>query len=153
MGTKSKIMKTIAATALCVAAASAAPEAWWGAPYGVWAPALVAHPNGAVVPADEPAVVAARADHFAAKGLAYGKRSADSEAYYGGLGYAGYGGLGYAGYGGYGYGKRSADSEAYYGGLGYAGYGGLGYAGYGGYAYGKRSADSEAYYGGLGYTG
>merc|ERR1711972_317881 len=61
----------------------------------------------------------------------YGKRSADSEAYYGGVGYAGYGGLGYAGYGGY-YGKRSADSEAYYGGLGYAGYGGYGYgAGYG----------------------
>ena len=29
--------------------------------------ALVAHPNGAVVPADEPAVVAARADHLAAK--------------------------------------------------------------------------------------
>merc|ERR1712034_175156 len=29
---------------------------------------LVAHPNGAVVPADEPAVVAARADHLAAKG-------------------------------------------------------------------------------------
>merc|ERR1711990_1059465 len=27
---------------------------------------LVAHPNGAVVPADEPAVAAARADHFAA---------------------------------------------------------------------------------------
>ena len=30
---------------------------------------LVAHPNGAVVPADEPAVVAARADHLAAKGV------------------------------------------------------------------------------------
>merc|ERR1712013_938447 len=29
---------------------------------------LVAHPNGAVVPADEPAVAAARADHLAAKG-------------------------------------------------------------------------------------
>merc|ERR1711962_1824129 len=29
---------------------------------------LVAHPNGAVVPADEPAVAAARADHFAAGG-------------------------------------------------------------------------------------
>merc|ERR1712002_1088218 len=29
---------------------------------------LVAHPNGAVVPADEPAVAAARADHFAAQG-------------------------------------------------------------------------------------
>ena len=31
---------------------------------------LVAHPNGAVVPADEPAVAAARADHLAAKALA-----------------------------------------------------------------------------------
>ena len=30
---------------------------------------LVAHPNGAVVPADEPAVVAARAEHLAAKGV------------------------------------------------------------------------------------
>merc|ERR1712098_727262 len=29
---------------------------------------LVAHPNGAVVPLDEPAVAAARADHFAAGG-------------------------------------------------------------------------------------
>merc|ERR1711872_1064694 len=29
---------------------------------------LVAHPNGAVVPADEPAVAAARASHFAAGG-------------------------------------------------------------------------------------
>merc|ERR1711946_114802 len=32
---------------------------------------LVAHPNGAVVPADEPAVAAARADHFAAQGAAF----------------------------------------------------------------------------------
>merc|ERR1711971_1220531 len=32
---------------------------------------LVAHPNGAVVPVDEPAVAAARADHFAAQGAAY----------------------------------------------------------------------------------
>merc|ERR1719219_2171334 len=31
-------------------------------------PTLVAHPNGAVTPADEPAVVAARADHLAAHG-------------------------------------------------------------------------------------
>merc|ERR1719309_660138 len=41
---------------------------------GVYAAApvgLVAHPNGAVVPADEPAVAAARADHFAAQGSAY----------------------------------------------------------------------------------
>merc|ERR1712123_297385 len=32
---------------------------------------LIAHPNGAVVPVDEPAVAAARADHLASKGLAY----------------------------------------------------------------------------------
>merc|ERR1712226_516525 len=32
---------------------------------------LVSHPNGAVVPVDEPAVQAARADHFAAKGAVY----------------------------------------------------------------------------------
>merc|ERR1712106_808222 len=30
---------------------------------------LVAHPNGAVVPLDEPAVAAARADHLATKGV------------------------------------------------------------------------------------
>ena len=47
----------------------------WNGVYGAWngaypyAQALVAHPNGAVVPADEPAVVAAKADHFAAHGL------------------------------------------------------------------------------------
>merc|ERR1719431_1044975 len=43
----------------CLAVSSAAPSF-----YG-----LVAHPNGAVVPADEPAVAAARADHLAAKGV------------------------------------------------------------------------------------
>ena len=32
---------------------------------------LIAHPNGAVVPVDEPAVAAARADHLASKGVAY----------------------------------------------------------------------------------
>merc|ERR1712000_129283 len=32
---------------------------------------LIAHPNGAVVPIDEPAVAAARADHLATKGVAY----------------------------------------------------------------------------------
>jgi hypothetical protein len=40
----------------------------------------VAHPNGAVVPVDEPAVAAARADHLAAKGVvahaAYGHAAA-----------------------------------------------------------------------------
>merc|ERR1712228_879969 len=44
--------------ALTIATSKAAPF------YG-----LVAHPNGAVVPADEPAVAAARADHLAAKGV------------------------------------------------------------------------------------
>merc|ERR1712121_466341 len=55
--------------------------------YGYGYPqALVAHANGAVVPADEPAVLAAKADHFAAHGLTAGV--------YTGLPYAG---LTYAG--------------------------------------------------------
>merc|ERR1712234_46851 len=65
------------------------PYAFGGAyahPYG-YPHALVAHPNGAVVPADEPAVVAAKADHFAAHGLPVA-------AAYHGLPYAG---LAYAG--------------------------------------------------------
>merc|ERR1712055_1160345 len=40
-----------------------------GVPAG--AAGLVAHPNGAVTPADTPSVVAARADHLAARGAAY----------------------------------------------------------------------------------
>merc|ERR1712184_230360 len=108
-------MKSFAAAAALVAVTSAAPEAqpwlgyaglgygYGGYPYAYAAPALVAHPNGAVTPPYTPAQLAAAADHFAAKG----KRSAD--AYYG-----------YGGYGGYG--KRSAD--AYYGGYGGYGYGG-----------------------------
>ena len=46
----------------------------WSAPYAgpLHYPQLVAHPNGAVVPADEPAVAAARAEHLAAHGAAYG---------------------------------------------------------------------------------
>merc|ERR1712020_733084 len=39
--------------------------AGWGCPY---APALVGHPNGAVVPAEPADVVAARAEHLAAHG-------------------------------------------------------------------------------------
>merc|ERR1712168_120393 len=85
----------------------------------------------------------AAANHFAAKGYGlglyghgylYGKRSADSDAYYG------YGGLGYAYYGYYGYpaytagyvhyGKRSADADAYYAYHGYPAYT-AGYAYYG----------------------
>merc|ERR1712106_516617 len=46
------------------------------APYGYTGPLnlnaqLVAHPNGAIVPLDEPAVAAARADHLPSKGVAY----------------------------------------------------------------------------------
>ena len=51
------------------AIAPAGPLGYAGPLAGI--PALVAHPNGAVVPADEPAVVAARADHLAAKGAAF----------------------------------------------------------------------------------
>merc|ERR1712002_1194144 len=53
-------------------AVAAAPVAAVG--YGYAGPLnlntqLVAHPNGAVVPLDEPAVAAARADHLATKGV------------------------------------------------------------------------------------
>merc|ERR1711887_317721 len=65
-----------------VPAVAAAPVAYAAAPAIAAAPVvahgyagplnlnthLVGHPNGAVVPADEPAVAAARADHFAAGG-------------------------------------------------------------------------------------
>merc|ERR1711962_333360 len=55
-------------------------------------PSLVAHPNGAVVPVDEPAVAAARAEHLQAHGVAV-----PAAAYaYAPTGYAGY--AGYAGY-------------------------------------------------------
>merc|ERR1739848_873755 len=54
---------------------AAAAPAYAGA-YGYAGPLnlntqLIAHPNGAVVPLDEPAVAAARADHLASKGVAY----------------------------------------------------------------------------------
>merc|ERR1712236_25893 len=56
--------------------AVAAPAYPYAAGYGYNGPLnlnthLVAHPNGAVVPADEPAVAAARADHLAVQGAAY----------------------------------------------------------------------------------
>merc|ERR1712025_497067 len=63
-----------AAPALPIAAPAVgpipAPYAAGVIPVGAGSPtgALVTFPNGAVVPADEPAVVAARADHLAAKG-------------------------------------------------------------------------------------
>merc|ERR1711892_122281 len=60
---------------------------------------LVAHANGAVVPVDEPAVAAARADHLATKGVYGGVYAAAAPSVYG----AGYGagyGVGYAPYAG-----------------------------------------------------
>ena len=53
---------------------------------------LVAHPNGAVVPIDEPAVAAARADHLAAKGVYGGVYAAAGPVAYA-AGYAPYAGL------------------------------------------------------------
>merc|ERR1711962_1117459 len=79
----------VAAVAPVVAAAPAvAPYAYSG-PLHV--PTLVAHPNGAVTPADEPAVAAARADHLAAKGV-YGGVYASAPYNYA-AGYAPYAGL------------------------------------------------------------
>jgi hypothetical protein len=57
---------------------------------------LIAHPNGAVVPVDEPAVAAARADHLATKGVYGGVYAAAGPAAYVagyGAGYAPYAGL------------------------------------------------------------
>jgi len=59
-----------AAPAVAAPAIAAAPVAY-AAAAPIHIPTLVAHPNGAVTPADEPAVVAARADHLAAKDAAY----------------------------------------------------------------------------------
>merc|ERR1719173_175445 len=58
-------------------------------------PHLVAHPNGAVTPADEPAVVAARADHLAAHGVVGAVYAAAPYNYAAGYaaGYAPYAGL------------------------------------------------------------
>merc|ERR1712243_317118 len=53
---------------------------------------LVAHPNGAVVPVDEPAVAAARADHLATKGVYGGVYAAAGPVAYA-AGYAPYAGL------------------------------------------------------------
>merc|ERR1712025_1223861 len=83
----------VAAAAPLAAAASlsyaAVLAAYTPAPYAgplAGVPALVAHPNGAVVPADEPAVAAARADHLLSKGV-YGGVYAGAApvAAYGGL--------------------------------------------------------------------
>merc|ERR1712142_550071 len=61
-------MKLLAALCSAAVASAGIPP---GYPGPIHVPQLVAHPNGAVVPADEPAVVAARADHLAAKGVAF----------------------------------------------------------------------------------
>merc|ERR1711874_131929 len=53
---------------------------------------LVAHPNGAVVPVDEPAVAAARADHLATKGVYGGVYATAGPVAYA-AGYAPYAGL------------------------------------------------------------
>merc|ERR1719393_1167856 len=55
-------------------------------------PQLVAHPNGAVVPVDEPAVAAARAEHLATKGLYGGVYANAGPAVYA-AGYAPYAGF------------------------------------------------------------
>merc|ERR1711942_479035 len=78
-----------------VAAAPIAPVAAVG--YGYAGPLnlntqLVAHPNGAVVPLDEPAVAAARADHLATKGVYGGVYAAAGPVAYA-AGYAPYAGL------------------------------------------------------------
>jgi len=78
-----------------VAAAPIAPVAAVG--YGYAGPLnlntqLVAHPNGAVVPVDEPAVAAARADHLATKGVYGGVYAAAGPVAYA-AGYAPYAGL------------------------------------------------------------
>merc|ERR1712112_3329 len=92
------LLKPPVAAAAPVAAYAAAPAvayaatpvaAYAPAPYAgplARVPALVAHPNGAVVPVDEPAVAAARADHLLSKGV-YGGVYAGAApvAAYGGL--------------------------------------------------------------------
>merc|ERR1712064_104094 len=84
-------MKFLGIASACIAAASASragvplgPANWYTGPLGdgpatvgfadtvpASVAVLVGHPNGAVVPADTPAVNAARADHLAAKGAVY----------------------------------------------------------------------------------
>jgi len=74
---------------VCLSLVAAAPQGFFG---------LQAHPNGAVTPIDEPAVAAARAEHFAAKGflpvaapaLAYAAGPAPAVAYTAGPAFPGY---------------------------------------------------------------
>merc|ERR1712241_1542821 len=131
------------------------------AAYPIHVPSLVAYPNGAVTPADEPAVQAAKANHFAAKAAAFSAAPLAIAAApiavapaahiihkrqtVGALALVGAGAIGFGlgalkassysrgGYGrGYRYGKRSAEP-----GYGYRSYG-YGRR-YGGYGYGYRS--------------
>jgi len=88
----------LVAASPAVAAVPAAPTAPVAAVgYGYAGPLnlntqLVAHPNGAVVPVDEPAVAAARADHLATKGVYGGVYAAAGPVAYA-AGYAPYAGL------------------------------------------------------------
>ena len=77
------------------AAYAAAPVAYTGYAGPLHVPSLVAHPNGAVTPVDEPAVAAARADHLAAHGVVGGVYAAAPYNYAAGYaaGYAPYAGL------------------------------------------------------------
>merc|ERR1719430_2440291 len=66
----------VAAPAFAAPAIAAGPAYPYAAGYGYAGPLnlnsqLVAHPNGAVVPIDEPAVAARRAEHLAAQGASY----------------------------------------------------------------------------------
>merc|ERR1711892_1330265 len=66
----------VAAYSAAPAVAYAAAPAAYAPNYGYTGPLnfntqLIAHPNGAVVPVDEPAVAAARAEHLATKGAVY----------------------------------------------------------------------------------
>merc|ERR1712098_513023 len=68
LSTKVAAAPLVAAAVPAVAAAPVVAAAGYAGPLNLNVAPLVAHPNGAVVPADEPAVVAARADHLATKG-------------------------------------------------------------------------------------
>jgi len=95
----SKGVAYAASAPIIAAPVSSAPYADVG--YGYAGPLnlntqLIAHPNGAVVPIDEPAVAAARADHLATKGVYGGVYAAAGPVAYAagyGAGYAPYAGL------------------------------------------------------------
>ena len=163
-----------AAAPVAVAAApvyaSASPV--YAAGYGYAGPLnlnthLVGHPNGAVVPVDEPAVAAARADHFAAGGgrvapviaapaiaapaiaaPAIAAPAIAAPAIAAPAVVSGYSSIAAPGLiGGYsglasGIWKREADAEPQYFGAGY-GHAGLGYAGV--YGYGKSAPCVNAF--------